>query len=379
MARRKWRVVVFGLGMGATHVRTIANRRGFELVAVVDIREQRARDLLAEINSERASRGVVQRLEAQWFPSHQALLDSGLAHDLWVIALPNALHHEMVMTGLRAGKHVAVEKPGAENPEQLLDEVNLAARLGLVLFFLYNRRFHLPSVTEAILAGSIGDVHTARMAWYRSPKDPETVDAFVRRGPLGLGNDLISHLANIMIGSLGGPELRTVTANGFWPYPDDDKKGETDLSVTFTCAPRTAGAPVTTLRLDASWEANGPDEDIMFCHWLGRSASVRGSIWLPNGVPTYATRAQARRLYRPQMTRIWAGEDDENVKETTELGYALSVPETHVAQFDELEAALGGRPPTMSVLQVANLIDGLHGIQVSARAGGKLVHLVPSA
>ncbi len=81
--------------------------------------------------------------------------------DAVVIATPVSTHYDLAMAGLRAGKHVLVEKPLAASLRQSVELVDEAHERGLVLMpghtFLYSPPVML--VHDLIDAGELGDVY----------------------------------------------------------------------------------------------------------------------------------------------------------------------------------------------------------------------------
>ncbi len=94
----KVKVAVVGAGiLGSRHARVFHELDESELVAVVDT------------NAERAER-VAKQYGAQPFTALSAMLSS-VQVDAVSVATPDHLHREPVITALKAGKHVLMEKP----------------------------------------------------------------------------------------------------------------------------------------------------------------------------------------------------------------------------------------------------------------------------
>jgi predicted dehydrogenase len=154
-----------------------------------------------------------------------ALSDSRV--EALVVATPTISHVELALAGLRAGKHVLVEKPLADSAmgARLLCEE--AGAQGLVLMvgqvFLFN-----PAVQAAkglIDEGRLGRLHYASMR--RTNLGPVRVD-------VGAGWDLASHDIAIANHWLGGRPIAAAATAGSWlnegihdaifatlRYPDD--------------------------------------------------------------------------------------------------------------------------------------------------------------
>ena len=123
----KLRAGVVGVGsMGWNHARIYGELDNAELSAVYDANTAAA---------EKAVRKYGGRVAA-------SLDDLVGTCDAVSVAAPPNLHHEIVMKLLAAGKHVLVEKPIAENPEQAAEMADLARDKGLVLQVGHIERFN---------------------------------------------------------------------------------------------------------------------------------------------------------------------------------------------------------------------------------------------
>jgi predicted dehydrogenase len=179
------RIAVVGAGiMGANHARVARNLRDATLTAVVDADLERAARV--------AGPGV--RVAG----TVDEIIDDC---DLAVVAVPTALHYDVTMTLLSAGKHVLVEKPIASTQAQATDMVAEASRRGLVLAVGHIERFNaavaeLPPLLDQPL------VVTARRV---SPYSPRISD--------GVIHDLMIHDLDIVL-SLVGPDAKVQAVSG---------------------------------------------------------------------------------------------------------------------------------------------------------------------
>ncbi len=99
----KLRVAVAGVGsFGQHHARICGESTQTELVAVVDPREERGRE-------------IAERVCTRWVPSLQEVLSDV---DAVEVVVPTKIHHEIGLMVLEAGKHLLMEKPMAWTLEE---------------------------------------------------------------------------------------------------------------------------------------------------------------------------------------------------------------------------------------------------------------------
>ena len=114
----KIRAGVVGVGsMGWNHARIYGELNNAELAAIYDPNPAAAEKAVRKFGGTVATS-----------------LDDLIARcDAVSVAAPTALHYEIVMKLLAAGRHVLVEKPIAETPGQAAEMADLARERGLVL------------------------------------------------------------------------------------------------------------------------------------------------------------------------------------------------------------------------------------------------------
>ena len=94
-------------------------------------------------------------------PAVGALLDDP-AVELVVVATPNAVHHELAATALRAGRHVVIDKPFTVTTADADDLIALAGARDLALTAFHQRRWdsdHL-TIRRVVDEGVLGHVTT---------------------------------------------------------------------------------------------------------------------------------------------------------------------------------------------------------------------------
>ncbi len=130
------RLAVIGAGvMGANHARLASRAAGVELVAIVDVDEDKRTKLADAVGAPHAA--DIERLIA------------ANAVDAVVVATPTPFHHPVASLCLDAGLHVLVEKPIASTVEEAEDLNERANRAGVVLTVGHVERFN-PSVRELL-------------------------------------------------------------------------------------------------------------------------------------------------------------------------------------------------------------------------------------
>lgn len=147
--RKDFGIGVVGVGYwGPNIVRNFAGTDGAAVVAVADLDPAKLQKIA------RAYPGVETTRDVQDLFANPRI-------DAVVIATPVRGHYALTMAALRAGKHVLVEKPLAETPEQGQEMINEASRRGLVLMvdhtFLYTTA--VQKIRQLVESGEIGEIY----------------------------------------------------------------------------------------------------------------------------------------------------------------------------------------------------------------------------
>lgn len=158
---KKIRVAVIGCGIiSSMHLDSIVALHEAELIAVCDIREERALKA-AEI------------YHAKAYTNYREMFDNENL-DAVHICLPHYLHTVVSEDAFRAGIHVICEKPMSINYEDAVAAVDLAEQCNVKYAVIFQCRYNTPSilVKERILDGRLGKVKCGRttLTWYR-PND----------------------------------------------------------------------------------------------------------------------------------------------------------------------------------------------------------------
>ena len=186
------RVAVIGAGaMGRNHLRVLHDLDGADLVALADA-------------DEGAAQKAARRFGVPAYVDHRQLLDAVKPHAV-VVAVPTALHREVVLDAISRGVHVLVEKPIASTVEEGRELMLSAQEAGVLLAVGHIERYN-PAIVELhrrLRAGELGRVfkmHARRLG----PFPPRVRD-------VGVVIDLATHDVDIMRW-LSGSEVRRVYA-----------------------------------------------------------------------------------------------------------------------------------------------------------------------
>lgn len=149
---------VVGLGMGAARAKLIAKTDGARLVAVADIREDRAFSIASELSCDAVT-------------DYRKLLERDDI-DVIMVMTPSGMHAEVAVDSLNAGKHVIVTKPMEVTLERADRMIEAAERNGRLLAVDFEARYYptMLRIKRAIEEGLLGKLilAEARLKWYRS-------------------------------------------------------------------------------------------------------------------------------------------------------------------------------------------------------------------
>ncbi len=186
------RVAVIGAGaMGRNHLRVLHDIDSANLIALADADESTA---------QRAAR----RFGIPSYTDYLQMLD-GQKPDAVIVAVPTALHRQVVLDALARRIHVLVEKPIASTVEEGRELMQAAQQAGVLLAVGHIERYN-PAIVELfsrLRAGELGRVfkmHARRLG----PFPPRVRD-------VGVVIDLATHDVDIMRW-LSGVEVQRVYA-----------------------------------------------------------------------------------------------------------------------------------------------------------------------
>lgn len=301
------KIAVVGAGYwGPNLARNLQASPDWDLVAICDMDLGKAGRLAATL-------GKIPVVE-----SLDELLDT-FDVDTVAIATPARTHHGTVMTALRAGKHVLVEKPLADSRAHGLEMVAEARKNGLVLMADHTYCY-TPAVLkmqELVQSGSLGDilfVDSTRINlgmvqpdvdvfWDLAPHDLSILDFVLPGGlnpteisafgadPLGTGRDCVGHLnfrlpndatAHVHVNWLSPTKIRQMVIGGslrtlVWDDLNPQQRLSVyDRGVSLDRQPKSAGEKASTAvsyRLGDTWSPALPErealaqvmEELAFC------------------------------------------------------------------------------------------------------------------
>lgn len=155
----KIRIAVIGCGnIGKRHIAVIDAEERAELVAICDVEEELCKEQSMLYS------------HVPYFTDYQQLLaqaDAQLIH----IATPHALHAEMALQAIQAGKHVLVEKPFALDAADCERMIVAAKQQRVKLYVVKQNRYNVPVrlTQEALSSGKLGKVFMVKcdVLWNR--------------------------------------------------------------------------------------------------------------------------------------------------------------------------------------------------------------------
>lgn len=153
------RVAVVGLGAIAqtAHLPVLSKMRGVQVVGLCD-------------NDEGKARALAQRFSVpDTYTDIEYVLESDDV-DAVIVTTPNHLHEPHVLSALRAGKHVLVERPLALSSRGVDRLLAAATKADCKLFVANNHRFRsdVQLLHTFIQNGELGRLHTVRAGAYRA-------------------------------------------------------------------------------------------------------------------------------------------------------------------------------------------------------------------
>jgi len=333
------RVAVIGAGaIGVNHIEGFQLHNNTDVVAIVDTNEERGRAAAKEYSLE------------SWLPDYHSVLKDPSV-DAVSIALPNYLHAPVALDALKAGKHVALDKPMATNAAEAQEVVDLAKKRGLILMVGQNMRFTSEAQTlkRLSLDGRFGELYHAKAYWRRRSGIPRIGSWFTQKRFAGGGclYDVGVHVLDLALHLMGDFEVESVYGQTFSEFGSRGlgEGGWGKSEVNPDCPFDVEDAAQAHIRLksgasislDVSWAAHMNCRDRNSVELFGTEA---GASWNP------------LELYR-------VGENGPLVEQLDTL--EPLVPENRMVHF--VDMILDGTPPFVPLeesLQVQRTLDAIY-------------------
>lgn len=193
----KTALLAYGLSGKIFHAPFLAKNKGFELYAVLERNNQKAKNDFPDIKS---------------YTSLEVLLaDNSI--ELVVVNTPNNTHFELAKQCLQAKKHVLLEKPATATTEEFLKLMELAKSVNKQLLIYQNRRWSsdICAAKEIIKSGKLGDIVEVHLRFDRY-RPTISAKGFKENELPGSGilYDLGSHLIDQAISIFGKPKKHYV-------------------------------------------------------------------------------------------------------------------------------------------------------------------------
>ena len=218
---KKLKIGLIGAGGIATgcHMPGYANMDNVEIVAICDIKIEKAKKLAAKYGVE------------QVFEDYMDVINlPGL--DAIDICTPNYLHSTIAVAALEKGLNVFCEKPDAINAVEAEKMKAAAEKSGKVLMVMRNNRYYSNSqyLKKFIAEGGMGDIYCGRCGWIRRRGIPGKGGWFTTKAKSGGGPliDLGVHMIDLSIWLMGNPTPVSVSGCTFNKFADNDAKSDSE-------------------------------------------------------------------------------------------------------------------------------------------------------
>lgn len=156
---KSYKVAIVGCGnIFPMHAESIRHRKNTELVAVCDVKEDRAKGKAEEFN-------------CNYYLDYKEMFKKEEI-DTVHICLPHYLHHEVSIYASNLGKHVLTEKPMSINIEDAENMVKAAKDNNVILGVIFQNRYNAGSklIKSTLQSGELGIIKCGKLSvtWDRS-------------------------------------------------------------------------------------------------------------------------------------------------------------------------------------------------------------------
>ena len=298
--------------------------------------------------------------------------------DLVDIGTPNHLHAEQAIAALRAGKHVACEKPlaGTLDDARAMRTAASEATGSTFVWFTYRRVPAVALARQLVVEGRIGRIYHVRAAYLQGWGGPEARRTWRFRGDLagsGAHGDLNAHIIDLTrfltgeeIVEVGGAvERRFIDDRPLPEAPDTLGPSTVDDSVAFLA--RLAGGALATF--EATRLATGvKNSNRIEIH--GESGSIRFDFERMNEL-AFFDRSESPRL-QGWKTILTTHEEHPYAGSWWPDGHWLGYEHTFVNQAADIVKAIGGGEPEAPLPDFADAFETqrvMEAALLSARRG----------
>lgn len=354
---RKLRVALIGAGGIArgAHMGSYSRMDNVEVVAICDIKIEKARIMAEEFGVERIYEDYKEVLE---------LTDI----DAVDICTPNYLHPIIAVEALNKGLHVFCEKPDAMTSADVERMKEAAEKSGKVLMVMRNNRYMQVSsyLKKYIEAGKMGEIYAARCGWQRRRGIPGKGGWFTTKAQSGGGPliDLGVHMIDLTMWLMGNPKPVAVSGCTYCKFADNEvsdsvnsRFGEKNAEGTFDVEDLAMGfirfENGACLQIEFSWASNIEREQRFF--------ELRGT----------------------KSGAAWSSANDKLGIYTEEFGrtvdYLPNIDNSKGVQIHEanlrhfVDVVLNGTEPMFVPQQGVNMVKILEAIYESARTGREVL------
>ena len=201
--------------------------------------------------------------------------------DIVDICTPDYLHFEMAKKAIECGKHVICEKPLVSDPEEAKILVDMAGKAGVLTSTVFNIRYHpgIAALKHLIKTGALGNIIHIRasfiMDWALEPMRSSAWRTILESSPLGVLNDLGSHLVDLC--RFLGEEFEEVS--GFSrSHMKPGNSPRSDDTAVFTALFKSGAIG----GFEASWVSGGRGTSGLVFEVHGKSGNAMYEILRPN-------------------------------------------------------------------------------------------------
>jgi predicted dehydrogenase len=172
-----------------------------------------------DVNKERAEKFAKRHGIPQAFADYNELLENS-STDAVYLAVPHHLHYEMILSAVKAGKPVFVEKPitrTLEEGRKLITEIS-NAKVGVNYQYRYDSGCY--ALARAIQTGALGKIHSIRIniPWHREQKYFDSAAWHKTIAHAG-GGTLITQGSHFLDIALWALDEKPVSAMGYTKTP----------------------------------------------------------------------------------------------------------------------------------------------------------------